>query len=75
MFLTRGVCREDLELGQLLAEMLFGFLDLQTILESLLPCSFLLQELIKDNVIVLAVVEALEHEIEVPVITERFNEL
>ena len=55
--------------------MAFGFLDLQTILESLLPCSFLLQDLTKDNVIVLAVVEALEHEIEVPVIAERFNEL
>ena len=58
-----------------MAEMAFGFFDLETILESLLPCSFLLQDLTKDNVIVLAVVEALEHEIEVPVITERFNEL
>ena len=77
MVLTYGVRWIDLELGQFLAEMAFSFFDLQTILHGLLPLILLLllQDLAKDNVIVLTVVEALEHEIDVLVIPERFNKL
>ena len=77
MIFTLGVRWIDLELGQFLAEMAFSFFDLQTILHGLilLILLLLLQDLAKDNVIVLTVIKALEHEIDVLVIPERFNKL